>query len=168
VKYKDGDDERNAVYIPRRDTDSTLNVLLAGKIFSWPHFPAHFNVDERDGNFSVEMHSKDADTRVSVGAQLTNVFPTGSMFDSIEHASKCFQECPLGISPASGSNRFKMIRLVTTGWAVRPLQINHLKSTFFEDRSLFPVGSICFDNALLMEDIAHEWHSVSGSEQTFR
>lgn len=157
IKYKDGDSDIQGVYIPRRDTDSMLNVLLAGKIFSWPHYSAHFQVDEANGNYALQMQSKDSYSSLSVEAQLTNTFPADSMFDSIDHASNCFHSCPIGISPSSIPNRFKTICLKTKTWKVKPLQVHKLGSGFFENRSLFPEGSLQFDNALLMEGIEHEW-----------
>jgi len=33
-----------------------------------------------------------------------------------------------------------------------------VESSFFEDRALFPPGSVEFDCALLMRGIEHEWH----------
>jgi hypothetical protein len=36
-----------------------------------------------------------------------------------------------------------------------------VRSSFFEDRSLFPAGSIAFDCALVMRGIEHEWHGQS-------
>jgi hypothetical protein len=105
------------------------------------------------------MESKDANTHLQVRAELAPLFPSDSMFDSIEHASACFQNCPLGFSPSTIPNQFKMIQLKTKSWAVKPLHILELKSSFFSDRSLFPDRSIQFDNALLMTGIEHEWHS---------
>ena len=157
VKYKHEGRETCGVYIPRRDTDSTLNVLLAGKIFSWPHYPARFETKERNGDYTVKMESEDHNTSLNVQASLTDVFPANSMFDSIDHASRTFQSCPVGISPSTTPNQFKTIQLKTMTWSVKPLQVHKLQSSFFEDRSLFPEGSIHFDNALLMEGIAHEW-----------
>ncbi|MFT4660634.1 MAG: hypothetical protein ACI8XB_000902 [Patiriisocius sp.] len=42
-------------------------------------------------------------------------------------------------------------------WKVSLLEVTEVKSSFFEDRSIFPEGSVKFDNALLMKDIEHEW-----------
>lgn len=159
VKYKDRGDVIHGVYIPRRDTDSMFNVLLAGKIFSWPHYSASFQVHEADGSYSVKMQSKDDHASLSVEAQLADAFPSDSMFHSIQHASDCFHGCAVGVSPSTKPERFKTIQLKTKTWAVKPLQVRSLKSSFFEDRSLFPEGSIQFDNALLMERIEHEWLS---------
>jgi hypothetical protein len=34
-------------------------------------------------------------------------------------------------------------------------------SSYFADKALFPAGSITFDCALLMRDIAHEWQAAA-------
>ena len=34
-----------------------------------------------------------------------------------------------------------------------------VQSSYFDDRAVFPAGSIEFDCALLMRGIEHEWHS---------
>jgi hypothetical protein len=36
-----------------------------------------------------------------------------------------------------------------------------VRSSFFEDRSLFPEGSLEFDGALLMRGLEHEWNGKS-------
>lgn len=159
IKYKEGDKEVHGVYIPRRDTDSTLNVLLAGKLFSWPHYPANFQVQEANGKYSLKMQSEDLDTSLLVEAKLSDTFPSDSMFTSVDHASECFRDCPVGISPSSHAGRFKKIRLQTKTWSVKPLEVINLRSSFYENKSLFPNGSIRFDNALLMEGIEHQWTS---------
>jgi hypothetical protein len=161
VKYVEQGKEVHGVYIPRRDTDSMVNVLLAGKIFSWPHYAAKFTVDEAEGNYKIGIDSNDGTSSLHVEAHLTDSFPKASMFNSIDHASSCFKDCFTGVSPSTSPNRFKTIHLITKTWDVKPLNIRELHSSYFEDRSLFPEGSIEFDNALLMEGIEHEWHSAS-------
>ena len=52
ITYRKGKEIVKGVYIPRRDTDSQLNVLLAGKLFSWPHYPAVFEVEEGNGRYA--------------------------------------------------------------------------------------------------------------------
>ena len=159
ITYRKDDQIIKGVYIPRRDTDSKLNVLLAGKLFSWPHYPAIFQVEEGNDRYSVNMKSRDGKTELKVDAELDHNFPTNSMFDSIEHASSCFQSCPVGVSPSTNPKRFKTIQLKTRTWNVKPLQVRSLKSSFFEDQFIFPNNTIEFDNALLMERIEHEWLS---------
>jgi len=159
VSFKKDHQISKGVYIPRRDTDSMLNVVLAGKIFSWPHYHAAFKVEEGKGRYSVCMQSRDGHTKLEVDVQIADHFPSHSMFDSIEHASGCFRNCPIGVSPSAEPGRFKSIELKTKTWNVKPLQVRALRSSYFEDKLSFPDGSIFFDNALLMEGIEHEWVS---------
>ncbi|HYF68476.1 MAG TPA: DUF2071 domain-containing protein [Ohtaekwangia sp.] len=147
------------VYIPRRDTDSMLNVVLAGKFFSWPHYRAVFAVGEGNGKYAVSMQSRDGYTRLEVDARRTDHFPSNSMFDSLLHASCSFKDCALGVSPSTKRSEFKTIKLQTKTWNVTPLQVHDLKSSYFEDKSLFPHDTIQFDNALLMEGVSREWLS---------
>jgi hypothetical protein len=160
VRWREDEQVRCGVYIPRRDTDSKLNVWLAGQVFAWPHYLAQFNTKEEEGNYFVSVQSCDHRTDLSVRARPGNSFPSDSMFRSMDHASECFQECNIGCSPSAYSDRFKKIELRTQCWSVKPLDIQQLSSVFFEDTGIFPKGTIAFDNALLMEDIPHEWHSI--------
>lgn len=157
IKYQQDGKETHGVYIPRRDTDSILNIALAGKLFSWPHYRASFQTNESEGKYLVKMQSHDGHSSLSVEAERVNNFPSSSMFDSIDHASDCFRDCSTGISPSTKPNRFKTIRLLTKTWAVKPLRVQKLHSSYFENQSLFRSESIQFDNALLMEGIEHEW-----------
>jgi hypothetical protein len=158
VKFKEGNNV-HGVYIPRRDTDSMLNIVLAGKLFSWPHYRASFEVAEQMGKYSLKMRSSDEHTTLSVQTELVDVFPSNSMFNSIDDASVCFQGSSLGISPSMKQGRFKAIELKTKTWAVEPLNVLSLNSSYFQNAPLFPKGSIEFDNALLMRGIEHEWLS---------
>jgi hypothetical protein len=51
------------------------------------------------------------------------------------------------------------MELRTQNWSVEPLEVDLVESSFFDDRARFPEGSIAFDCALLMRDLAHEWHA---------
>lgn len=159
VSFRKDGEMINAVYIPRRDTDSMLNVMLAGRLFSWPHYAATFHVEEDNDRYFVSMRSKDGCTQLAVDTQLSSDFPGDSMFDSLQHASSCFEGCAVGVSPSTNPGELKMIKLRTKTWNVRPLFVRSLKSGFFDDQSIFPRGSISFDNALLMQRIDHEWLS---------
>ncbi|HZI25437.1 MAG TPA: DUF2071 domain-containing protein, partial [Chryseolinea sp.] len=161
VKWIENGEEMHGVYIPRRDTDSVLNVWLAGNLFSWPHYMAHFEIQEGRGSYSLKMKSKDMSSHLQIRAEIANDFPTVSMFDSLEHASTCFQNCAVGISPSKNPNQLKVIQLKTKTWIVTPLHVQELQSSYFENSNLFPTGQIHFDNALLMEGIEHEWHGYS-------
>ncbi len=46
--------------------------------------------------------------------------------------------------------------LHTDHWDVRPLDVELVQSSYFDDRTLFPEGSVLFDCALVMRNIVHE------------
>ena len=46
-------------------------------------------------------------------------------------------------------------------WHVEPFAVSSVRSNYFDNRSIFPAGSIEFDCALLMREIEHEWHGKS-------
>jgi hypothetical protein len=50
---------------------------------------------------------------------------------------------------------------MTESWRVTPLAVSLIESSFFADPRNFPPGSAHFDNALLMRQIPHEWHTAS-------
>jgi hypothetical protein len=69
VEWEEHGHRREGVYIPRRDTNLSLNALAGGRIFPGEHHPAKFEVDEdpADGRWSVRMRSKDQSAVVGLG-----------------------------------------------------------------------------------------------------
>jgi hypothetical protein len=54
---------------------------------------------------------------------------------------------------------FDGLELRCDEWAVEPMKVNAVQSSYFDNRNAFPEGAVTFDNALLMRNIHHEWHS---------
>ncbi|MGN7786676.1 hypothetical protein ACTJIJ_19230 [Niabella sp. 22666] len=40
------------------------------------------------------------------------------------------------------------------------MDVLNVKSSFFENKDIFPEGSVAFDNALLMTQVEHEWKTT--------
>jgi hypothetical protein len=87
-------------------------------------------------------------------------FPDSSVFGSLEEASNFFQNGSLGYSVTRSPGRFDGIELRCQNWAVDNLNIDKMESSWFQDNSVFPAGSIQYDCALLMRRIDHEWHGL--------
>jgi hypothetical protein len=73
-------------------------------------------------------------------------------------ASGFFANGSLGYSVTGTPGRYDGLELCCSHWRVEPLQIDRIASTFFDDTTKFPTGTIGFDCALLMRNIQHEWH----------
>ena len=93
-----------------------------------------------------------------VEGDATAELPSTSVFESIAEASDFFERGSLGYSVTTKPDRFDGLELRSFNWQVRPFEVTNVKSSYFENRDLFPSGSVIFDCALLMQGIDHEWH----------
>ena len=158
VQWTQDGERKQGVWVHRRDTDSPLNALAGGRVFPGTHHRARFEVAEEGARFAVDMQSLDGASSLSLVGWRAPALSSGSTFRSLEEASRFFESGSLGWSPTGEANCFEGLELVTLGWRVQPLEIERVRSSLFDDRSAFPEGSLAFDSALLMEDVAHEWH----------
>lgn len=158
VEWEENGQRREGVYIPRRDTSSRFNELVGGRLFPGVHHHAHFQVVEGDGRYHVALDSDDDSTHLAIEATVTDEWPVGSVFASLAEASAFFEKGALGYSATRRPGEYDGLELRTLRWHVESLKVTSVRSSFFEDRELFPKGSVKFDCALLMRGIDHEWH----------
>ena len=149
-----------------------INAFAGGRLFPGVHNRAQFNVRETENEFRVSMNSLDGSAHVLVDGRTTSNLPPDSVFASVADVSRFFEAGSLGYSPDGSNGRFDGLELRSFNWHVEPLRITNVESSFFDDRDMFPEGSVAFDNALLMRGIDHEWHSresvcCPSSSQTF-
>jgi len=157
VEWTEDGETKEGVYIPRRDTSSTLNSLAGGRIFPGRHYHADFDVKETNGHYHVAFRSSDG-TTISIDGDETDTLNENSIFKTLDTASKFFENGAVAYSP--NGDKFDGLELEAFNWEVKPLDVTAVHSSFFEDENVFPKGSVQFDNALLMTQIKHEWHSV--------
>lgn len=158
VEWDDRGTRRQCVFVRRRDTDSWLNVLGGGRVFPGVHSHASFAVDESDDRFSVTMTSDDGLMNVAVRGQIAATMPESSLFGSIEEASAFFRNGSLGYSTTREPARFERMELRCHDWDVSALAVDEVRSSVFEDKTIFPTSSIAFDSAMVMRGLRHEWH----------
>jgi hypothetical protein len=158
VEWDDNGEVRQGVYIPRRDTSSIINNLVGGRIFPGEHCLAKFNVEEVDGNYAISFKSSD-NTSISIEAKKSDNFNPNSVFKNLQTVSDFFENGRVGYSP-NGKTKFDGMWLKTDQWKVESLDVKSVTSSFFDNEKDFPKGSVKFDNALLMTNVEHEWHSV--------
>jgi hypothetical protein len=159
VEWEKNGGIQEGVYIPRRDTNSRLNTLVGGRLFSGAQHHASFRVEETEDHFSVSLESDDGQTQVRVSGGLVDRLPETSVFSSIEDASAFFEKGSLGYAATDRAGRYDGLELQCKTWSVEPLNVEEVASSFFEDQSRFPSGSVGFDCGLLMRGIEHKWHS---------
>jgi hypothetical protein len=158
VEWDEDGSHREGVFIPRRDTNSTLNRIAGGRIFPGLHHPARFRVVETGERYQLEMLSRDGLIRVFVKARLSEALSEGSVFRSLTDASAFFRGGSNGWSPGRRGGCFEGLELRADQWKMFPLDVECVESSFFDNGLLFPKGTATFDSACLMRDIPHSWH----------
>ena len=143
---------KEGVFIPRRDTSLRLNTIVGGRVFPGKHHLAKFNVIEDKENYHIDFTSSDK-TGISIDASEIKTFDANSIFETIENVSSFFEKGAVGYSP--NGKKFDGLKLKTYHWEVKPLAVKKIRSTFFENETLFPKGSVKFDNVLLMTKEIH-------------
>src|SRR5262249_22080203 len=140
------------------DTNSRINTLVGGRLFPGVHHHACFIAAERDQHLAIALTSDDQQVRVYVAGRPAAALPANSVLGSLAEASAFFERGALGYSATRRRTRFDGLELRSQGWRVNPFAVERVESSFFDDPSLFPAGSVTFDCALLMRNLRHEWH----------
>ena len=132
------------VYIVRRERSSRMNQFAGGRLFPGVHHHAIFDVRETDCELFLAMQSDDRDTSIEISASIDRSFPGDSIFGSLDEASQFFEAGSVGYSPARDGSLDGM-ELRVEQWEVEGLNVQSVRSSFFENRSRFPDGSVHFD-----------------------
>jgi len=164
VEWDEDGQTREGVFIPRRDTDSAVNSFAGGTLFPGEHNRADFSVSETDKGIDFSMASRDDKVKVDLNGTFANDLPDDSIFDSLDESSKFFEGGSLGYSVTKDQKHLDGVTLETKEWRVRPLSVDSVSSSFYDDKTLFPEGTIEFDHALIMQNVEHEWHSAPDYE----
>lgn len=159
VQWTRDGERREGVYIPRRDTNSRLNTLLGGRLFPGLHHHGRFVVQETAERFDVRFDSDDRRVHLDVAGRVTDRLPATSVFTSLREASDFFEAGSLGYSDTETAGEYEGLELHTINWHVVPLEVEAVHSSYFEDKSRFPAGSVEFDCALLMRQVQHQWQT---------
>ena len=160
VEWDTADGIATGVYIPRRDTDSLLNVIVGGRLFPGEHQRARVHTEEAEHTIRVSFESHDRSTSIDVSADTVREVG-GQLFRDVDEASRFFESGSVGYSATSGRDRFDGLELQTNAWRVEPVRVTDVHSSFFEDTGRFPPGTATLDCALLMRDIPVRWHALA-------
>ena len=157
VERETADGPVAGVYVPRRDTSSGLAALAGGRLFPGHQHAARFDVHEDASTYTVEVASRDGLIQIAVAASVAETVMAGSLFQSIEDASRFFRLAPVGYTPTHRDGIFDAVELRTDGWGIQPLRVDVARSSWFGDTARFPHGSVVLDSGFLMGNLATTW-----------
>jgi hypothetical protein len=144
-------------FVPRRDTSSRLAPVLGGRAFPGTMAHGRFDVDAGGDGVHVRYRSDDGVVGIEVRARHAEALPGSALFETADEASEFFRRDSVGFSPARGGGTCQGVELQTAAWNVRPLDIECVHSSWFDDEVRFPRASIELDSALLMRDMPARW-----------
>ena len=146
------------VFLPRRDSSSWLTSRLGGRVFPGVHQRAQFRCESAD---RVRVRYAALDRQVSVDAEVVLVgnLNGSRLFDDVGQASAFFCAAPVALSPGR-DRRLEAVRLATDAWAIEPAELVRVRSSYFDDRTRFPAGTVELDSALLMRDVPVTWSAT--------
>jgi Uncharacterized conserved protein (COG2071) len=165
VEWNQGEGRHAGVYIPRRDSDSVVNVIAGGRLFPGEHHRASFDVRETARELHVAFASVDGSASVSLDARVALRFGTSALFADIQQASDFFRAGTAGWSATRAGRRLDGVELRAARWSVEPVEVDVVRSSFFDDPHRFPPGSAIFDCALLMRNIPATWSALPAALQ---
>jgi hypothetical protein len=131
VRWQADGAAKEEVFIPRRDTGSTINRLAGGRLFPGEHHRARFAVREGPNTIDLSMQSLDGEVAVTVRGTLADRIPSSSAFSSLGEASGFFEPGSVGYSVTRAPSRLDGLELRTHGWSVEALQVDEVDSSLF-------------------------------------
>ncbi|MBA3573251.1 MAG: DUF2071 domain-containing protein [Pyrinomonadaceae bacterium] len=159
VEWDQDDGTKEGVFIPRRDTNSTLNKILGGRVFPGIFDKGSFVADESADEIAVTIRRQDGSEEARFKGLVGQALPDGSLFDTVEQAASFFSLGATGYSATHQEGHYHGMELRSLDWSIQPMQVEDAHTSFFSDRTRFPEGSVELDCALVMRGIKHEWHS---------
>jgi hypothetical protein len=159
VEWDEDGEQREGVFIPRRDTNSWFNKALGGRVFPGIFSRSRFEVDEAGGRVAVRIVRNDGGEEVAFAGRPAERLSATSLFPSLDEAAGFFSLGATGYSATRQEGHYHGMELKCLTWKIGPLNVEYARSCFFGDAKRFPEGSVALDCALLMRDIDHEWHS---------
>lgn len=164
VCWGDETGPRSGVYIPTRHSSAAMNVLVGDRLFPGLHHRADFDVSESDAAVKVAFASRNLECRLDASVTISPELAGSELFSSTDDASTFFQMGSAGFSPSRRSARLNGLELRAAKWHIEPTTIEHVRSSFYDDRDAFPVGKIHLDSALVMRNIPVEWHGIEAPD----
>lgn len=156
VEWDAPDGPVEGVYVLRRDTAERVPRLLGGRVFPGVHGRARVDVRQRGDRLSIALRTRDG-VEVAVEAAPATGW-TSRLFETAEVASRFYARCGAGFSPGR-HGELEGVHMASSRWATEPVDVQ-VASSFYDDRTRFPEGSIELDSALLMRDLPVLWTRI--------
>jgi hypothetical protein len=166
VEWDAPDGVATGVYSLRRDTDSGLAAAAGGRVFPGRMHRAVFGIAQDARRVSLAAQSRDGAMSAAFVGEDAAALPGTSVFTGPDSASAFFRCDRVAYSANRRRGGFDGLRMDTERWEGTPMHCEYVQSSVFEDRALFPAGSVAFDHALVVRDLPARWVPLGRLEAT--
>lgn len=157
VEWDTADGVATGVYVLRRDTDSGL-LAAAGRLVPGTPGRAEVGIAADGRRVSLAAQSRDGRMSVAFVGEEAGELPATSVFTGPDSASAFFRCDGVALAddrrPRGG---FAGIRMESEPWQGTPMRCEYVQSSLFEDRAVFPAGSVVLDHALVVRGLPARW-----------
>ena len=133
----------------------------SGRLFPGVHEEASISRATAPDRVDVHLSGIADDTGVTLSGPVVDRMPPNSVFADIDAATAFFARDSVGWSVGHRTDMLEGVELVAERFALVPLGVEAMRSTFFTDPERFPAGSARFDSALLMRRTPARWRALS-------
>jgi hypothetical protein len=168
VEWDEADGTHAGVYVPRRETSSRVAATAGRHVFPGAYHLARFDVTESEAGIRIGVRSRDGQVSVSVAATPAPSL-NSTLFPAVDDAMDFFRRGALGFSPSAAPGCLDGVRLHAATWNATQMTVAQMRSSLFNDTTVFPVGTCTLDSAFLMTNIAARWtaeHPFGSGERT--
>jgi hypothetical protein len=159
VEWEADGARHEGVFIPQRNTNSLFNRVFGGRVFPGIFTRARFESHDHASTVGLRIVNANGSLEVAFRGAVADAHAYESVFPSLDVAAGFFSLGATGYSATTRPGHFHGMTLHSLDWRVAPLTVVEHHSRYFMDRTHFPPGTVELDCALLMREVAHEWHS---------
>jgi hypothetical protein len=168
IRYPTEKGWKDGIFIWRRESDCELLVQLGGCLFPGVHHRAGFEVWERNGQLALSVRTDERRSDVVLRTRRSLEWRVTPLFPTLDEMCGFFELGDCAFSCVKRGRGLEGLRLRALRWELSPLRVTEVHSAFYENHCCFPPGSVCFDSAVLIRDVPHDWHELPGVPECAR
>ena len=164
VKWLDQRRPAVGVFIPKRHTSSRMTALIGDRLFPGAYERADFALEEQPSKLRVAFASRHGacvvDAAVHSRSGTGDEVNGSELFAFTVEASLLFRRAAVGYSLRRKGGVLDGVEMRTRTWNMEHAAIDHARSSYFDDLTVFPAGSATVDSAFVMRNLPADWRAA--------
>ena len=162
VKWADQRRPAVGVFIAKRHTSSRLTAMIGDRLFPGAYGRADFALEEQPSKLHIAFASRhgkcvvDAAVRSGTGDEVSG----SELFAFTVEASLLFRRGAVGYSLRRKGGVLDGVEMRSRTWNMEHADIDHVRSSYFDDLTVFPAGSATVDSAFVTRNLDADWRAA--------